>query len=652
MLPTNFKRLALALVTPAAGFGILVALSQATKAQAPANLRNVALQRAAKISGRSVSQLNVVNSAETQYRLQGKTVFDFKVMDEAGAIYGITLNSSGQEVSSAQLRTNEQAALAAQYGKLDPSLAQKLNSAPANQPMRVIIWLKESSQAGASRPAPNANSASLASEAQVNAFFEQVDAKRAAAVEPVVTPVASKLRNLGTNVSTDKYAPVVYASLTPNTIRQVGGWSEVLQVYEEQKAQPALEVARPTILADTVHSRGFTGTGVQVAQIEVGGRIATSNPYLSGTLQDTTYVCSSPSGHSTGVAGIIRSTPPTVRGIAPGVSLWAGGSCSGSISEVQNRSTAAADWGARALNLSLGVLDGNLTPSGFDRFYDDMVINRFRTVVIAAGNRGGAGCAQGTDGRVTSPGLAYNVITVGNFNDNNTTSWSGDVMASCSSYVDPTSTHSDREKPEVAAPGTNINSTTTASPWTGGIGSGTSYAAPMVTGVAALLIQRNSSLASWPEAIKAILMTTAIHNIEGDARLSERDGAGGIAADRADDVARGVNGNWGAESYSCSTPTAHDVATISLTGGQRTRATIAWDNDPNYSSYASQPGADLDFQVVNSSNVVVASSASYDNTYEIVDFTPSTTGSYKLRVNKYRCDYSPRWLGWAWRKGN
>jgi len=645
MLPTNFKRLALALVSPAASFAILVALSQATKAQAPENLRNVALQRVAKISGRSISQLNVVNSTETQYRLQDQTVFDFKVMDEAGAIYGITLNSSGQEVSSAQLRTNEQAALAAQYGKLDPSLAQKLASTPANQPIQVIIWLKESSQAGASRPAPNSNSASLASEAQVNAFFEQVDAKRSAAVEPVVTPVASKLRNLGTNVSTEKYAPVVYANLTPNTIRQVGGWAEVLQVYEDQINQPELEVARPTIGANTVHSRGITGSGVRVAQIEVGGRIATSNPYLAGVTQDTTYVCGAPSGHSTGVAGIIRSTHPTVRGIAPGVSLWAGGSCNGSSSELQNRSTAAADWGARALNLSWGS-DTNLIPGADDRFYDNMVINQYRTVVKSAGNRGGG------DNDVTSPGLAYNVITVGNFDDRNTTNWSDDVMYSTSSFNNPISTRGDRVKPEVAAPGTNINSTTTASPWTGGIGSGTSYAAPMVTGVAALLIQRNSSLAVWPEAIKAILMTTAVHNIEGDARLSNKDGAGGIAADRADDVARGVNGNWGAESYSCSTPTAHDVATISLTGGQRTRATIAWDNDPNYSSYASQPGADLDFQVINPSGSVVASSASYDNTYEIVDFTPTTTGSYKLRVNKYRCDYSPRWLGWAWRQGN
>ena len=64
-----------------------------------------------------------------------------------------------------------------------------------------------------------------------------------------------------------------------------------------------------------------------------------------------------------------------------------------------------------------------------------------------------------------SEGLAYNIITVGAFDDRNTIR--------------------NREKPEVTAPGSNIMSTTTASPWYGNIGSGTSYAAPMVTGVAA-----------------------------------------------------------------------------------------------------------------------------------------------------------------------
>jgi hypothetical protein len=45
---------------------------------------------------------------------------------------------------------------------------------------------------------------------------------------------------------------------------------------------------------------------------------------------------------------------------------------------------------------------------------------------------------------------------------------------------------------------------------------------------------------------------------------------------------------------------------------------------------------------------LVTASSSWDNTYEIVDFTAPTTGVYKLRVHKFRCDMSPRYLGYAW----
>ncbi len=643
MFSTTIKRLTLALVVPVVSLGVLTTLSKATKAEAPEQLKSLALQRVAEISGRQASQLRVINSVEAKYPLQDKTVSDFKVIDESGKIYGITLDSSGQEVSSTQLRANEKTTNATRYGKLYPALAEKLANTATTQPLRVIIWLKETSQSETSRPAPNPGNTLRASEAQVNDFFKQVDARRAAAVQPIVNSAVNKLRSLGTNISTEKYSPVVYANLTPQAIAQVANWDEVDQVYEDQKAKPTLNIARHTILADVVQNRGITGSGVQVGEVEVGGRIATTNPYLVGVTQDTTYSCLS--SHSTGVAGIIRSTNPTYRGIAPNVSLWVGGSCPGSdgtapFSQLQDRSTAAADWGARVLNLSLGG-NSNRQVDSAARFYDDMVINRFRTVVVAAGN-------EGNSGNVLTPGVAYNIITVGSFNDRVTPN----LISSFSSGLGPVSTHSDRIKPEVVAPGNSISSTTTSSPWIGNIGSGTSFATPMVAGTAALIIQRNSSLAYWPEAVKAILMTTAVHNITGDARLSTLDGAGGIFADRADDIAHGVGGNWGAQSYNCSAPTSSDVATISLTAGQRTRAAIAWDNDPSYSNYASQPGADLDLQIVNASGTVVASSASYDNTYEISDFTPSTTGTYKLRVHKYRCDYSPRWLGWAWRQGN
>ncbi len=625
-------------------FGVLLSPNRGALAAQPEGLARVAIQMVSERSGVPQESLRVVNRAPANYPLQGATVLQFKLESTAdGSAYGIALDARGQAVDMAALDAAEQAAYSARYGRLEPALAERLANAPENQGVDVAIWLREPAYTGPARPVPGSNA--LATEQATQAYFAQVDAQRAAFVAPLVAPVMARMTELGLKPTSEAYSPVLFASLSPAAIRTVAAWDEVDRIYLSPTNTSDMEVARQTINAHTVNSRGYTGSGVQVAQIEVGGRIATGNPYLSGVVQNTTYVCSSASSHSTGVAGIIRSTHGTVKGIAYGASLWAGGSCSGSSSELLNRSTAAADWGARALNLSWGS-DVNLVPGSNDRFYDDMIINRYRTVVKSAGNQGA------TDGDVTSPGLAYNLITVGNFDDRNSTTWSGDLMSSSSSWRDPISNSGDREKPEMSAPGTTINSTTTASPWTGAIGSGTSFAAPMVTGGAALLMQRSSSLTSWPEAVKAILMATSVHNIEGSTRLSEYDGAGAIVLDRADDVARGVNGTWGAQSYTCSTASTLNVGTMSLTSGVRTRVVIAWDTDDSYSSYSTKPGADLDLKILNSSGTVVASSSSYDNTYEIVEYTPSSSGTYTIQVYKYRCDYNPQWLGWAWYRGN
>jgi hypothetical protein len=420
-------------------------------------------------------------------------------------------------------------------------------------------------------------------------------------------------------------------------------------MYLAPVAHDELVTSRPTIQATVVHGRGITGAGVRIAQVEVGGRVAAANPNLAGITQDATFVCAAASAHSTGVAGILRSTHAMMRGIAPGATLWAGGSCGGVTAQLTGQSTAAANWGARALNLSWGANIG-LVPGANDRFYDDMVINRWRTVVKSAGNEAGP-CGAG-NGNVTSPGLGYNVLTVGNDNANGTVAWGDDFMSNCSSWRNPTSTHNDREKPEIAAPGSNITSTLTAVPWTGLVGSGTSFAAPMATAATALLVQRNSFFSVWPETVKALLMVTAVNNIEGATRLSQLDGAGGIALDRADDVVRGAGGGFGGIAYNCTQPANVDVAAAFLTAGTRTRLAIVWDTDPAYPQYANQPAADLDLSIINPTNTAVAWSLSWDNTYEIVEFTPTVTGFHRLRVNQFRCSFNPQWLGWAWRQGN
>lgn len=647
------------LVTLAAVFVLSMALTgsvgataQADEATQPEAFNVQVLQLAAQRSGSPANALEVSYSVTARYPLTGVTAFSYKVTNmQTGDIYGVTLDTFGAEVNAEDLLAAEEAAQADKLGKIDPRLASEMAGHGPDAVYNVAIWLKTPEYQGVTRPEIAATG--RMSQEAVEASLESADAARASFVAPIVTPVVSQLAAMGYTAAGDTFSPIVFTTLPATAIDQVAKWENVDTVYEATVAEPDLEIARPTTRANVVYNRNIAGWGIKLGVVEVGGRIATTNPWLAGVVQDGPYVCGTAQAHSTGVVGIIRSWRPTVFGFAPGASVWVGGSCGGNSGQLTNRSTAAADWGARALNLSWGSNIG-LTPGPLDRFYDDMTINRFRTIVKSAGNRD-VPCAA--DGNVSSPGLAYNIITVGNFDDRNTVSWTdagGDtIFNTCSSYKDPSSSHGDREKPEVAAPGTNINSTTIASPWTGSIGSGTSFAAPMVTSAAALLMNRNSTLTIWPEINKAILMTSAVHNLEGSGRLSERDGAGGIVLDRADDIARKASNqsDWGGIGYTCSTATNTTLDTIPASSGQRIRATIAFDNDPAYGSYASQPAADLELQILNSSGAVVAQSISYDNTYEIVDFNAPASGTYTMRVNKFRCSYSPRYLGWAWRIG-
>ena len=115
--------------------------------------------------------------------------------------------------------------------------------------------------------------------------------------------------------------------------------------------------------------------------------------------------------------------------------------------------------------------------------------------VIAAGNEGA------WRGRtIAAPGTSRNGITVG------ATEETGDAIADMSSRG-PVGYGADaRIKPDVAAPGINVKSTS----WLGGYEtrSGTSMATPHVAGTAALMLQADPSLT--PGRIKEILSRTAV----------------------------------------------------------------------------------------------------------------------------------------------
>jgi serine protease AprX len=230
-------------------------------------------------------------------------------------------------------------------------------------------------------------------------------------------------------------------------------------------------------------------------------------------------------GHGTHMAGIIAGDDPTANfdGVAAGAARVVNvrvGDHLGATSlsrvlagidwTVRNRSRGGLD--IRVLNLALGAqVDGSYRNDPL-AYAVEQAWQRGIVVVTAAGN-GGA-----TDGHLDSPAYDPYVIAVGAADTVGTVSTADDVLADFSSIGSADRT------PDVVAPGVGIVSLRVS----GGLldesypgarigtswfrGSGTSQAAAVVSGAAALLLERRGDLD--PDEVKAALRATA-HPLAG-----------------------------------------------------------------------------------------------------------------------------------------
>lgn len=632
------------------------------------SLEEAALQAASDRYGIPLENLLVAGSTLGEFPLLGIQTSVFTLEDQdKGDVYVVELDEAGQEWDPAvlaELELEEQFRYLDLYGRMDPSLSEYLKKAPPEELIDVVIWLKEPPSPDPDIPEPGSEE-KPPEPWEIDQFYSQVDQHRMLEIQKLAGDL--DIENMKALVEEsgqteliyeiDELSPILRTSLLPGAIERLARqMDQFAWISRPETAAPTADFSEPgpPIRADVLQNeRGLTGSGVKVAQVEVGGWVATNNPRLSDVARDDTSACRAADPHATAVAGIITHF------IAPDSTLWSGSSCTGNHGQLERHAKSAANAGARVLNFSFGTFFPERKPQGHDRFFDDLVLRRRRLVVVAAGNEGLGG------GEVLSPAMAYNVLSVGNYDDLGTPEWGDDVMSSSSSFLDPRSRKNDRQKPEVAAPGTLLRSTSTTFSSVNGWFTtflapnqpitGTSFAAPMVTGGAALLIQRNGVLAFWPEALRSILMATAVHNVDGlDSRLSDQDGAGGIALDLADDVVTRTAGRFGRRRYDCAAPNPLNVTTFWLNADRRTRVAIAWNTDPAFSDtrYKNRPSADLDLQILGPDGRVAARSVSFDNTYEIVELYPAATGQHTLRVRRKDCLASPRRLGWAWYQEN
>jgi serine protease AprX len=337
-----------------------------------------------------------------------------------------------------------------------------------------------------------------------------------------------------------------------NVLRKLEAHPNIFRVHfnrplKRQNYRTSLTIGSPAVQ----RAYGLTGAGVGVAVIDSGittwhddltNRSSTLYPY--GDQRVTTFVDFvngqalpyDDAGHGTHVAGIIAGngydSAGQKSGVAPDASLVVlkvldatGGGQIGNI-------IAALDWVlANHTQYNIRVVNMSIGASVSESYWTDpltlatkRVVDAGVVVVAAAGNRGKNAQGQPQWGAIVAPGNAPWVITVGASSSMGTTVRSDDTMAGFSSRGP---TYLDWEaKPDLAAPGHGIVSLAApgstlatslaqylvpGSVPTGAIPylslSGTSMAAPVVTGTVALMMQANPALT--PNAVKAILQYTA-----------------------------------------------------------------------------------------------------------------------------------------------
>ena len=638
MQPKKIGELPVVLALLIAGMATVPTVNAQTGIESSFDLqtyRAEALEHVSAREGIPIGELTIINEAFATFPLTGRTLWGAKILDEkSSAIYGIYLDEQGKVADIDAVRKVEAAESSKRYGKLDPELADRVATMRSDEKVVVWVWLTEPSM-DRSRFQGNL------SEEQHQELLSLQRATYAAHEAPVIDFL--KAQN-ATVVYASQYAPVVFAEVSRETIQNLSKRSGVVSLDITRSYEPALSSAAPTVKANVVWGRGKTGTGIKVAIVEVpesgtSSRVEFSNPYL---LDGSSYRPDLPvSSHATQVAGIVASTHSTYKGISYGVpALLSANANTGYDSSIVPATEWAITQGANVLSCSLGRNTSRELGS-LAQYYDHVVWSNHLTVVAAAGN----------DGIVESPGLAYNVIAVGAFDDRDTPIWTDDAMLGNSGYNDPISQHGDREKPEVAAVGAGMISTSTASPWVGYCNDfGTSFATPVVSGEAALLMHRQSQLTSWPEAVKAAIMAGAIHNIEGASRLSDRDGAGGIDCSIADDTI--ANNRWWANTVTYGDfPKTYVLSGIPA--GKKVRVVAAWDSHPPdlhppYGTINDPLQSDFDLVIYDPNGEQVEVSSSYDNNYEIGQFTTEMSGNYQARVVKYRFEGASERLALAY----
>ena len=344
------------------------------------------------------------------------------------------------------------------------------------------------------------------------------------------------------------------AELPNSALRKLADHSAVTGIHVDRPTSGEMNRVAVAVGARAVQSEfGYSGAGVGVAVVDSGTTTWHDDLTYQG-LSSTVRVKNGQrvvafadfvngrtgqyddNGHGTHVSGIIagngRNSLGARAGIAPEAHLVSLKVLDDRGRGVISNVIAALEWAVankavhniRVLNLSVGAAVTESYRTDPLALAAKRAVDAGIVVVTAAGNLGKNAQGQLQYGGITAPGNAPWVLTVGAYSHEGTVVRTDDVMANYSSRGPSAVDY--EAKPDLVAPGTGVVSLSDpgstlyfskAAYLLKGVGfsldkpylslTGTSMAAPVVSGTVALMVQANPSLT--PNMVKAILQYTA-----------------------------------------------------------------------------------------------------------------------------------------------
>lgn len=312
------------------------------------------------------------------------------------------------------------------------------------------------------------------------------------------------------------------AYLTQDEINEISKdkdveYIDIVEIYDTSPAGYSVSSVDSCVRSYTSRLYGWDGTGVKVGVVEHGWADQTK---VGANLTNVGGPTSGTDAHATFVSGEIDT-------LVPGADIYV-------LKSVQNNTIADLDAveqlmtinKVHVINMSL-QFDYNGAYNDASRRLDRLVRQNKITVVTIAGNYNGT-----NNYNVSGYGVANNVITVGSVDhQGNTTATSSTyLLSSFSNYNEESLVVN---KPDICAPGDNLDIYDYHM-------SGTSMAAPIVTGIIAQMIDRNVGMAETPQTLKAAVMASCYYNAGTyfNNNFSNQEGSGVVDGDFTYRVAR------------------------------------------------------------------------------------------------------------------